>query len=515
MNETEGLAGLFEKGREFEVDLEHLMEGILQIYGFEHWKIPIVENVDNFIDERKYHSIHFLTGHDQLKIEMKGTGISKEMFEKLHKIALTTKVDEILKEKKEGLGYFGWGLKITLAVADKVEIETKFGSYHGRQVCFWKGKKPYYDDSEPPAFNLMEDQTVLVYHLRAEYQGKIGEEEVIKTLQEFYPTLLAGAPALRVKRSFFVNGKPVPKPDWLNEDQYSDVELLKDLKVDGNELSGRIFISKKELPEDDRGIALIVCGRNIINERLNLFPDVKNYTGYVHADLFFRDLIADKTSLKKFENPRYQKFKKLIVGELERILREKGLISAVSLKDKDFLRRVHKVVAEVMREVPELEKYGIFGPIKGETGIYMKGDEVTVEKWIGPSSKTEIPHKDHERGADQFGGGEKGPVVHPSSEGMEKARITPGKRKSVPMFIPVELPDNKIEARLEGYRVLVNTGHPAYQFSLRTSESLRQYHVLRAGFEAILDHLLESKEIDEEDYMELKKKVMFSLGDAL
>ena len=122
MNELKGLEKLFEKGRPFDVELEHLMEGIFQTYNFELWKLPIVENVDNFIDERNYHSIHFFTEHDKLRIEMKGTGIPQEKFEKLPKIAFTTKIDEILREKKEGLGYFGWGLKATLAVADKIDF---------------------------------------------------------------------------------------------------------------------------------------------------------------------------------------------------------------------------------------------------------------------------------------------------------------------------------------------------------------------------------------------------------
>lgn len=515
MDELKGLEKLFERGRQFDVELEHLMEGIIQTYSFELWKLPIVENVDNFIDERSYYEIHFLTKQDKLRIEMKGAGIPQEKFDKLPKIAFTTKLDEILREKREGLGYFGWGLKATLIVADEIEIETKLGLYNGRQVWFWKGRIPYYDDSEPPVLDLKEDQTVLVYHLNKDYHDKIGESEVVQTLQEFYPTLLAGAPALGVKRRFFVNGKPVPKSDWLNEDRYSDVELLKDLEVDGNSLSGRIFIAQDELPEEVRGVALIVCGRNIINERINLFPDVKRYTGYVHADFFFKDLIGDKTALRKRDNPRFLKFKKIFVNELERILKRKGLLSITPPKDREFLRRVHKVVAEVIREVPELEKYGILGLIKGDVGIYRRGDEEVVEKGIGPSSKTEIPHKDHVRGVDQPGGGGREPIVYPSTEGGEKARRTPGRRKAIPMFIPTELPNNEIEACFEGYKVLINMNHPNYQFSLRTSEWLRQYHILRAGFEAILDNLLDNKEINQERYMELKKKVMFSLGNAL
>jgi len=503
------------KGREFEVDLEHLMESIFQVYEIEPWKIPIVENVDNFIDERKYRSIHFLINPDQLRIEMEGTGIPQKTFKELPRIAFTTKLDDILRRKKEGLGYFGWGLKATMVIAEKIEIETKLGSYYGRQVWFWRDRKPCYDDSEPPIFNLAGDQTVLVYHLKAEYRDKIKEEGIVKTLQEFYPTLLAGAPALGVKRSFFVNGKRVPKPDWLSEDRYLYKELLENLEVDGDKLGGCVFISNKELPEDERGLALIVCGRNIVNERLNPFPDVKKYTGYVHADFFYKDLVGDKTRLNKRNNPCYLKFKKIIVNELERILKKRGLISAVSIEDRDFLKRIHKVVAEVMREVPELEKYGVFGSMRGNVGIYVKGDEETVEKGIGPSSKTEIPHKDHKRGVDQPGGEEKEPIVYPSTEGEERARKIPGRRKSLPMFIPTDLPENEIEARFEGYRVLINTSHPAYQFSLRASESLRQYHVLRAGFEAILDHLLTKEEISQEQYMELKRRIMFSLGNAL
>jgi hypothetical protein len=510
--ESSGLKTLFEQGQKFDVDLRHLMEGIAQMYSFDIWKTLIVENVDNFIDEKDYHTIMFSTETKGiLKIEMIGTGMAPEVFSNLSKIALTTKIDEFMRTKKEGLGYYGWGLKATLWAARTIEIETKLKGYRGRQVWYWgEDGNPRYK-WERPTLSLAEDGTVFIYHLKDEYVDAINERSVIDTLQEFYPTLLAGAPALRRKRKFIVNGKEVPKPTWLNEENYEKVEYC-NLKVEGESLGGCVFISKTDLEEELRGIAVIVCGRKIT--RLDPFPEVKKYTGYVHADVFFKDLTSDKTQLRKANNPRFQEFKRQLMLRLEGILREGGLLPRVTIEDKEFIRKIHRVMAEIFRELPELEKLGIAGPITGRARVYMKGDEVSVKKEIGPSSKTDITSKRTGKGIDQPGWGEEGPTISPSESGKERAREEIRKRRGLPQFLIEDLGDDQIEASYEGGRVIVNNRHPIYQY-VKRAETARLYHACRAGLEAILDKLLSEQEIDMKKYSELKRRIVFTLGSVL
>lgn len=505
-----GLERIFEEGQDFPVDLEHLMDDIRQSYSFEEWKIPIVENVDNFIDEKRYHTILFEVKENILKIEMKGTGISPPEFKKLATIAFTTKA--FSGKETSTLGYYGWGLKATLVVANRLEIETKLGDNVMKQEWFWWDHRPKYKLSVP-SLNLSEDSTVLVYHLKEEYASEITEKSVIETLQEFYPTLLAGAPALDRKRSFYVNGKKVPAPEWLDESKY-ETKMLKDVYVDGEPVSGKVFISQKEIPEENRGLAIIVCGRKM-EKRLHTFSEVKNYTGYVHVDIFAKRkcLVGDKTQIRYRSNPLWIQFRNKIDRETERILREANLIKKTIREDREIIRRAYNVIARVLKEMPELKELGIIGPKIAKATIYIKGEEAPVSIEIGPSTKTDFPKKGGPEGVDQFGGSSEGQIIKPNKSGEEKAGTREGKLRGYPQIIIGELKDDKIECEYRSGGIIVNKNHPLYK-SIERNEAVRFYHVTRVALDAILSHLLKES-IDVEKYFELKREMIFLLGDNL
>jgi len=505
-----GLEGLFEEGKDFPVDLEHLMEDIRQSYSFEEWKIPIVENVDNFIDEKRYHTILFEVKGNVLKIEMKGTGISPPEFQKLATIAFTTKA--FSGKETSTLGYYGWGLKATLVVANRLEIETKLGDHVMKQEWFWRDHRPQYKFSEP-SLNLSEDSTVLVYHLKEEYVSEITEKSVIETLQEFYPTLLAGAPALGKKRSFYVNGQKVPPPEWLDESKY-ETKMFKDIRVDEEPISGKVFISQKELPEEYRGLAIIVCGRKM-EKRLYTFSEVKNYTGYIHVDIFAKRkcLVGDKTQIRYRSNALWTQFKYKVDQETERILREANLIKKTLREDRELIRRTYNIVARVLKEMPELKELGIIGSKIAKATIYTKGEEESVSVEIGPSTKTDLPRKGGPEGIDQFGGGSESQIVKPDKNGEGKAGTREGKLKGYPEIIIGELEDNKIECEYRSGVIIVNKNHPLYK-SIERNESVRFYHVTRVVLEAILSYLLKES-IEIEKYFDLKREMIFLLGDNL
>jgi len=490
---------------EFNVDLEHLMDDVVNTYSFEKWKIPIVENVDNFIDESNYHTISFTIDKEKLEIIMHGAGISKEDFEKLSTIAWTTKIGQLGEKRADMLGFYGWGLKATMIVAESIEIMTNRDSYQGGQRWYWVGRKPYYNFIQYSSSDLNENHTKLIYHLKDEYKGEIDQKRIIEALQEFYPTLLNGAPARGRKRKFLVNGKVVPPPEWLDEKRYKKTELLKNLKDAG----GRVFISDSELEDNLRGIAIIIYGR-MLKQRIDPHPDIKRYTGYVHADFLVKLLYGDKIDIKK-NDPLYIEFKKKLTIELENILKRNELMPETTSSERELLREIHKIVGKVFEDVPDLEGL-VIGQEKIGT-IYMKGNDIRISKTYGPSSKTDIPHREHEKNVDQPGGGENKPIIKPSPEGEKTAKKTRGSRKGMPQFMIVDLsPD--IEAEVKGTRIAINKNHPLYQFATNSNRNKR-YHICRAGLEAILDSSLKEGSIKIEDYLNLKSKVMQMLGEHL
>jgi hypothetical protein len=506
------LGNLFRDGQDFPVDLEHLMEDIQQIYTFEEWRIPIVENVDNFIDEKNYHTILFEIKENVLKIEMKGTGIHPQEFNKLPTIAFTTKA--FSGKEDSALGRYGWGLKATLIAAERLEIETKLSNNPPmKQEWYWNMRRPQYKFSTP-TLNLAEDSTVLIYHLKREYASEINEKNIIETLQEFYPTLLAGAPALGRKRNFFVNRQKVHPPDWLSENNYEKIEMLKDIYIDGETIGGKIFISKNELPENLRGLFIIVCGRKI--EKIYTFSEVKHYTGYVHADIFAKRncLVGDKTQIKHRDNPIWVKFKSRIDQETERILKEANLIKKSVKEEREVIRRAYNIVARVLKEMPELKNYGIVGPRIFKGPIYLKGGEERVTFDTASSTKTDLPRKGESNGVDQLGGDRESLAIKPDESGQEKARRFEGKLKGYPEIIIYELNNDKIEAEYLHGKILVNKNHPLYKFAEK-NENSRTYHVTRAALETIMDYLLKNDLVGSEKYFELRNDMIYLLGGNL
>jgi len=490
---------------EFAVDLEHLMEDIKNTYTFEEWKIPIVENVDNFIDEHNYHTISFSVREGILEIIMYGAGIPEEDFKKLSTIAYTMKIDKQTREKKpDMLGFYGWGLKATMIVADIIEIMTKCGSYQEGQRWYWKERKPYYEFMQYSS-NLKEDHTKLTYFLKNEYKEKINEKGIIETLQEFYPTLLNGAPAKGRKREFLVNGKKVPPPEWLNEKGYRKVERLKNVKGAG----GKVFISDNKLADNLCGIAIIIYGR-MLERRFNPYPEIKRYTGYVHADFLSKLLCGDKTDIKK-NDPLYLSFRKELTIELQSILERNNLIPETTISERELIREINKKIRKIFENIPELEEL-IVGKALSKV-IYLKGDEVTVSKDYGPSSKTDIHPKSLEKDINQPGGGEIKRIIKPSQKGEEFAKRAGGSRKGLPFFILADL-SLDVEAEVQGDRVAINRKHPLYQ-SAGKSQASRHYHIYRAGLEVILDTHLKEGSIDVTKYLDLKNKIMQILGEVL
>jgi hypothetical protein len=128
---------------EFGVDKAQIMRNLRDHYTFPLEDAVIVENMDNCIDEPGYNNVEFELSDGNFIIKMRGTGVSKENFEEIMPtLAGTTKFE------KEGLGHYGWGMKVGLAVSDCMIIKTKKGSY-----C--RGQEWKLDEKEVPSPRLL------------------------------------------------------------------------------------------------------------------------------------------------------------------------------------------------------------------------------------------------------------------------------------------------------------------------------------------------------------------------
>jgi len=499
--------------RRFEVDLKHLLEDIRDHYSFPIPRAVIVENMDNCIDE-KYREIHFNVKKGKLEIIMKGDGIPPQVFSKvLPTLSGTTKV------RGEGLGHYGWGMKVGLVISKRMIIETKKGNFQGRQVWFLKEGVPHWQ-LEKPKIMLKEDSTVIIHELdekrlyEESHLTSFNEEFIVETLKEYYPTLLAGYPVKGRKLAVFVNNKKVEPPVWLSKELYEDKKLLK-LKIEDRSIGGRFFLAKKDLEGELGGkIAIIVFGRLITRESFGL--STKRITGYVHADILADIVAADKTNFKRATR-KWRKFSSCIAQELSKFAKKHGLIPEEGgLLDRNFMRRINEQVNRVLKNFPNLEQLGIIGTrrewakvlIEQETGdkpviIIQQGSQRTEGTIGGPGEGDRVPIRP---GLED----EKAPVDREKAKRRakeEKRRI----KRGIEVF-PTPIGSNR-EAwfDLGERRVIVDTEHPSYKAVSRHAKT-REYYTIRCALEAILDYLLENEQINPSEYLNLKQEMMLTWG---
>lgn len=469
------------------------MENIREHYTFPIDEAVIVENVDNCIDER-YHTIHFNSKDGVLEILMLGDGMSEDVFWKtLTKIAATTKIEE---RRGTSLGRYGWGMKISMSVADYVIIETKSNSFHGAQS--WKlidgipkRKK------EQPKKEFGENFTIVIIKLNAEYQTKITPDFIEGTLQQFYPTILRGTKVTngygkKRELKLFVNSNPVRPPSEVEYDKRVPLSA----KVQGMEATGYVYLAKDKLNEEEQGIKIIVHGRKITKEFFGVYgSENERITGYLHADMLIEDLAGDKTSMRR-NTSRWKKLGESVARQLGNFMKEIGAIREEKLPEKMF-RRIQIEVNTLVRYFPELQE------LARRAGISFTGDVLIAKQGGDVAAKLE-EGADLQRGTEVGTGGGAGVPVGPGGESHKAASSEPGEEKAVKErrrkggLNIISRPEPIMKEAWfspEGI-IVVNSLFPTYRKAEKMGS--KEYHMMRCAIEALLNHAVKDGIIEKD-----------------
>jgi len=494
----------------FEVDLKHLMENIKEHYSIPIEEAVIVENVDNCIDEC-YHAIHFRINSDTLEILMLGDGMDADVFWKiLTRIAATTKFEE---RRGSSLGRYGWGMKISMCVADSVVIETKHRDFHGTQS--WKlidgipkRKK------EENRLTLEEDFTDVLIKLTNEYASSFSEKFIEETLEKFYPTILAGVKVKdrngnKRELKVFINSRqanPCPEIDYEKKKPLS-------ANIEGEKISGYVFLGKEKINEENQGIAIIVNGRKITRDFFGVYGSKnERITGYLHADILISELAGDKTSIKR-NTTHWRKVSEKIAKEMIEFMKEIGAIREEKLPEK-MIKEIHQEINNLLKHFPELQE------LAKKAGISLSMD-VSIPKAEGNIPTTMEEGSDKQRGLEPGSGGGTGinlrlgdePVKAPSYEAGEERAVAERRKKRGLTIWPRPEPSFKKEAWFspgEGM-VIVNSSFPTFQKAERM-DSLN-YHMVRCAIEALLNHAAEVGIIEKEKLVEYRDEVLAKWGE--
>lgn len=493
----------------FGVDLQHFMEDIKEHYSFPIEEAAIVENVDNCIDE-KYDKIYFDFDDDILRIWMSGDGICEDIFwNTLPKLAASTKIDE---GKKSGLGRFGWGMKVAMWISDSVIIETKFNGFRAAQEWKIVNGIPSWRKISPKT-NYKGNYTLVKMKLKEEYRDKITYDFINRVLKRFYPTIVNGAPVknrygIKRKLKIFVNAKPIPS---IPEIDYEKKKVLR-CKIDNETVCGYVYLTKDKLPEEERGISIIVCGRKITREFFGVFGNKNDrITGYLHADVLVENLKGDKTILSRTGN--WKPVSKEIAQQLSNFMKEIGAIREEKVPQK-MISKVHKEINDLIKYFPELQSLAIKSLRKRKVLLPNENGDVPSSISIEGSQITK---------GDKPGPGDGSGIAVPPGEKQKEVTVKDecGEKKSVKRERKIRAgitillrpyPSQKRESWYsEDGSIIVNTSFPSYKKADKMKS--RDYHVIRCAIEALLDYAYESGTIERKEYKDYWNEVFSKWGE--
>lgn len=468
----------------------------------------IVENVDNCIDE-DYEEIRFNLKEGVLKILMLGDGMNSKVFlDTLPKIAATTKV---IQKLRTGLGRYGWGMKVCMCVADYILIETKKGKFHGAQSWKLIAGTPKYKKKTPKR-RIRRDFTLISIKLNEHYRGKFVEGFIRKTLQGFYPTMLAGAPVpnrygKKRKLRVVLNSRPVKATPLIACEKRKPLRV----KMGRQVATGYVCLSKEEFPEDERGISIIVHGRKIMKDFFGVHGSKdERITGYLHADMLIGEVAGDKAIIRR--GYRWRKLSERVAKQVGEFMKEVGAIRKEKIA-KDIMKHVHEELNKLIKCFPKLQE------LAKKAGISLRR-EVLIPKKEGDVLTSLEEGSARARGLEPGSG--KGGLGVPVSPGYESAKAPSGnlgekravrkKRKRGLRIVVRPEPEIKREAwfSAEGI-VVINSRFPTYEKANRMGSI--KYHMDRSAIEALIDYAVENGIIKDEEKMDYRNEVFAKWGE--
>ncbi len=493
----------------FHIDLGHLMENIKEQYvNLSIEEAIIVENVDNCIDER-YSEIRFDLRGNILGILMQGDGMNSRIFqETLPKIAATTKVTE---ESRSGLGRYGWGMKVSMCMADQILIETRKGNFQGAQS--WKLIEgiPKYRRAKPTKISR-EDFTLITVKLRKDFREKITSNFIERTLQQFYPTILRGATVRnrhgkRRKLRVFLNSKLVEPPCLVDYEKRRPIRTT----VAEHQATGYVYLAKETLGDEERGISVIVHGRKIMSDFFGVHGNQDDrITGYIHADMLIGDIAGDKTLIRR--RYRWRKLSQQIAKQLGDFMREIGAIREEKLS-KDLIKHVHEEINKLIKNFPELQelarRVGIF--VGQDVLIPRVGGDVLAKLQEGSALTPGLKGGSGKGGTGVPAGPGKESTKAPIDETGDKRAVRKRRRRGL-LIVARPEPEMLKEAWFspDGI-VIINSKFPTYEKAKKLSSS--RYHMCRCSIEALLNHAIENEIIKEEEAVDYRNEVLARWGE--
>jgi|APSaa5957512535_1039671.scaffolds.fasta_scaffold14093_3 hypothetical protein len=474
------------------------LKNLLDMYEYPNEEVLVLEAVANGIDAKaKKIEINFESNDSGHYVTFLNNGppMNKADFENYHTISSSTKT------KGEGIGFAGVGAKIFLAAWEQAEILTISGRDNKVLVSkmFRRRDNVEYDSSLNgiPITQLLGNKR-LNHKYGTSYRVKVSargfewlKNNIDDKLQFWFNYAL-----LSKTLELTVNGKIV-KP-W----QPPGEKIFKKISHKKQVIPCYIWISEKDIPEDERHIVYSVFGKRIKNESVDWANQIKGENSQrvscmADVSILAQQLVANKENFKKsiYTNSIRSIVKKAFFDELE----SRGLI----FKHEDVSAKTNVVVNELTKRLdkilqnPDLKFLNPFSNPKIHYVTLRDEDgNITIKEVEGQQSVAGTNTGDGFDSSGISSGDEQGSGFFEDDKGEESGINKTRKSRGI-SIIPEDFPDDPREGWLDmGNRAVVyNTGHP-FSKSVENNPSLYDFNLTRVVISSLIKAKNDQTEMD-------------------
>ena len=467
------------------------LKNLLDMYEYQNEEVLVLEAVANGIDAKaKKIEINFEQNESDHYVIFLNDGppMNKEDFDNYHTISSSKKI------KGDGIGFAGVGAKIFLAAWNKAEITTISGKDNKVLVSrmFRRGDNVEYDSSLNgiPLKQLLGNKR-LNHKYGTSYRVKVSpngyewlKNNIHKKLQYWFNYAL-----LSKTLELTVNGKTI------NPWQPPGEKIFKKISHKKQIIPCYIWISEKDIPEDERHMVYSVFGKRIKNESVDWANQIKGENSQkiscmADVSILAHQLVANKENFKKgiHTNSIRSVVKKAFFDELE----SRGLI----FKHEDVTSKNNVVVNELTKRLdnllqsPDLKFLNPFASPKIHyVTLQDENGNITIKEVEGQQPIAGINTGGGSNSSGISSGNEKGLAFFEDEKGNQSG-INKNRKSRGLSIILEDFPDDPREGWLDmsNRAVVYNTGH-LFSKSLSNNASLFDYNLTRV----IISSLIKAK----------------------
>ncbi len=501
-------------GRKLVVHFGAMVDNLELLYPDEPLEAYITEVCANAIIDAKATGMHFTLKQDEhnnrvnayLFHDDNGTGMRKKQFEEYHDLG------RVGGRKPSKMGIAGEGIKVIFKRVEYIVTETKAKEPERKfigasKIYFNEEEDDYWKDDLKPRKRVKFDTGTHV-EVKLKYikeKRKLTKSLIINTIRKWYSAILYGW----YSGNMYVNGEKIePYP--------FEAELTKinNTTIEGNNVRYLFFKSRDKLPEEHRGLFIVVNGKTIVTRNYESSKIDDYLCGYILADGLRPIITRAKSQFKTGGKPSIKKFDKEMKSIYSDWIEEIDAKAPIDVSKR--LLKTAKPIGQLFYKIMKKDFRNLFDELMSKP----KKENVIIQSKNGVILAEKYPDKNIVDVGENIKEGEEGDalgkhgddeisILIPIENGTKRGKYQTRKTRVPeipPMFVNLPQIHKECWWHTQGEKksIAINKPHPAFICSDKHIKS-REYHIKRCYAKAVADYIKEDKKENEELFHSLLK----------